>query len=274
MTYPLPPAATPASEGPHLTGPQIAGLAAGPYEERHARLRRNTAMLAVWGPLTLLLAAMYLRFQTFVDRIVNGVFAYLFPAVIIAILATLTWWGLQREARGNVLGDRLHDGAAHDARTEQLDRTHHDHALHLAATRAHALDAAHDQTAEAQAIPLRLVASADLGRKIAADFYNVPKLTPHDRTRVQIPAWTHLTRVQDAIQREHLRGVDLDPRAATSHLRTPTQHTTPWTAFTTPAPKTPDLGASTGTTPPLTPPLFAGRPTPPTATRRRKRGRT
>lgn len=260
-TAPLPPSA---GDGRHYVGMTVAGLA--PTEHQLQRARREAwigiTVLAV--PLVLLLAAMYARFHTFVGRIeeLTGFFAYIFPAVIIAFIAALTWVAVTRAARGNALGDQLGDAAAADAETSETDAALHHEAEDLCATRDRHLEAARAHMIDADTKVEATLLSIDTGRKIAAHILEVAQLPAVNLANLTVPTWKQRNRIAADIDAEQERGADLDPRAKTSRLPAVQDHHTPWDALRVPPSTAPDLeaiGPHTSPVPSATASAEAGR---------------
>jgi hypothetical protein len=211
-------------------------------------------MGALWTPLILLLLAMYLRFEDFVGRILDGFFGYLFPAVIIALLAALTWWALDRASRGNILGERLSAARDADTETDAIDNDLQTTAETLSANRQSNLDTGAAHVIAADARVRDLLAAADRGRALAAQQLGVEELPDVDVTSLRPITWAQRDRIITALQREQTRGSELDHQARTTAMQPLTPHQTPWTIFQIPTAKVPDLALTSGNSTPAIPP--------------------
>ena len=106
---------------------QVAGLAPSAAQVNRAR-RSQWLALAIYGiPLILLMIGLYLRLFASAERLVlpglfGTVFGYLFPLIVVSVLAALLWALLvEPYSRGNTLGDHLRSQEQVDAETVRID---------------------------------------------------------------------------------------------------------------------------------------------------------
>ena len=101
---------------------RVAGLAPSAERVRRAKRARSLAM-AIYGiPLVLLMIGMYLRLFSASERLGLGLFDYVYPLIVVAVLAALLWaLVVEPYSRGNALGDHLRSQEAVDRDTTERD---------------------------------------------------------------------------------------------------------------------------------------------------------
>jgi hypothetical protein len=245
LSVPVTPRPTGSQPGPRPpTGPEIAGLEAGTEEVKYRRRLRSVAMAVLWTPLVALFLAMYLRFHEFTQRVLGGLFGYVFPIVIVLVLAALTWWALQIASQGNGLGDRQFAAQAVEMQTQQLDAMHDHDALALAAHRQTALKLGRERVDDADHKAHLFCTYVEIGRRAAAQVLGVRELRPIKIANIELPEWARRARVLDGLESERMRGATLDPLAQTSAMYLVARHRTPWEIFRNAPAKIPNLAAA------------------------------
>ena len=231
------------SRSDETSGARIAGLTAGRQAERLARRRRNLAMVALLAPLTLLLSAAYLRFYDFVARILPGFFSVLFPAVLVALIAGLVYFMVDRAAAGDHLGARIRGATRADQEIVNRDDDLHLRAQELVAERDDLITAARLHLARAESAVEQRLHAADRARGHAAAVLNIPSRLPAlTASDVAIGPWRHREQVIAGIERETARGARFDAAAQTTSLQPIAPLHTPW-AVHRPSPHEVDLDA-------------------------------
>ena len=104
----------------HDQAARVAGLAPSAERVRRARRARSLA-LAIYGiPLVLLMIGMYLRLFSASTRLGLGLFDYVYPLIVVSVLAALLWaLVVEPYSRGNALGDHLRSQEAVDRDTTE-----------------------------------------------------------------------------------------------------------------------------------------------------------
>jgi hypothetical protein len=222
---------------------QVAGLAPSADQVRRAR-RAQWLALAIYGvPLVLLMAGLYLRMFASTERLLDlGVFGYVFPLIVVTVLASLLWaLVVEPYSRGNALGDHLHSQLAVDAETVELDeqfvndgREAAQEALrHAEAARA-ALMSADQEFTELAEIGHRAlqIAHAALGVP------TVGVVRPENLIHQPFP---HRDRIGRAVQQQEARTADASARLEQPSLTPIEAADSPHSVYETPPAVVPDL---------------------------------
>ena len=194
---------------------QVAGLAPSAGEVRTARRGRILAF-AIYGiPLLLLMIGMYVRLFASADRLDLGFFGYVFPLIVVAVLASLLWaLVVEPYSRGNSLGDHLQAQQAVDAETVDLDLELLDQGREAVREGRRQADLARTALLSADE---ELVEMADLGHRglqIAHAALGVPSVTAIRPENLITPTFLQRDRIARAVEAELARterdAVDLE----------------------------------------------------------------
>ena len=182
---------------------QLAGRAPAAATVRRARWARGIAM-AIYGiPLILLMLGMYVRLFGSAERLELGLFKYVFPLIVVAVLAALLWaLVVEPYSRGNALGDHLRSQQEVDRETDQRDVDLRDEGLAAAqAGRRHA-DAARSALMSVDEEFAEVAEQGHRAMQIASVVLGVDDLGAVRETNLTDQAFPHRDRIERAVGAE------------------------------------------------------------------------
>jgi hypothetical protein len=205
--------------------------------------RRRTLALLVWSvPLVLLMIALYWRLARTSGPLQLGIFTWLYPAAVVAVIGALLWaLVVEPNSRGNTLGDHLRAGTALDADSSREDarllaegkQAENDGREHAAI--------AHAALTEAQEQITKLLEVAHRGRQIAHIALGVSDMGLVRDANLLRPSMPHYDRIQSRIGIELDRQAELVPELERAALPALTSTGTPHAIYAEPHYLPPDI---------------------------------
>ena len=222
---------------------QVAGLAPSEAEVRRGRHGRITAFVIYGIPLILLMVGMYVRLFTSADRLGLGMFTYVFPLIVVAVLAALLWaLVVEPYSRGNALGVHLNGQEDVDQETVEMDREILERGRTAAVDARRNADLARSALVSADGDVEQMKELGHRGLQIAHAALGVPEVGTVREVNLRAETFPHRDRIAATVSAESARTSVAAAELETYNLPPLVAIDSPHLVYEVPADREPDLG--------------------------------